>query len=185
MASNDLKLLVAREIASGESVADVARRHKYSWRGMKQLSERPEVRRLVGQERERLVDLAEAHRAGLVVLGGRALDGIARVIADRQNPHHVATCRWLVDKLLPQATQRHEHEHDHRVAHEASPEVEEAIVSIAKTLASIGHHDPEAILKRSVREGPDALPSPAAGVELLPAASQVLSRDGNGSPKRR
>ena len=184
MASDDLKLLVAREIASGESVADVARRHGYSWKGMKQLSERPEVRRLVGQERERLHELAEAHRAGLVILGGRALDGIARVIADRQNPHHVATCRWLVDKLIPQATQRHEHEHDHRVAHEASPEVEEAIVSIAKTLRRIGPgHDQDAILKRCVRTGPEALPSPAAGVELVPA--QLPSGAGNDSPERR
>ncbi len=182
MASDELKLLVAREIASGESVADVARRHGYSWKGMKGLVERPEVRRLVGQERERLVDLAEAHRARLVVLGGRALDGIRRTIEDRQDPQHSQTCRWLLDKLAPQATQRHEHEHDHRVAHEASPEVEEAIVSIAKTLASIGHHDPEAILKRSVREGPDALPSPAAGVELLPA--QLPSGAGSDSPER-
>ena len=184
MASDDLKLLVAREIASGESVADVARRHKYSWKGMKQLSERPDVRRLVGQERERLHELAEAHRARLVVLGGRALDGIKRTVEDRQDPQHAQTCRWVLDKLMPQATQRHEHEHDHHHAHEVSPEVESAMVEIAKTLVRLRNHDPEAILKR-VRTGPEALPSPAAGIELLPAASQVPSGAGNGSSERR
>ena len=92
MASDDLKLLVAREIASGESVADVARRHKYSWKGMKQLSERPEVRRLVGQERERLHELAEAHRAGLVILGGRALEGIRRAVENRSGDAATGGC---------------------------------------------------------------------------------------------
>ena len=43
VASEDLKRLVAREIASGESIAEVARRHKYSWKGAKKLVETPEV----------------------------------------------------------------------------------------------------------------------------------------------
>ena len=35
MASEDLKRIVAREYASGDRIADIARRHGYSRKGMK------------------------------------------------------------------------------------------------------------------------------------------------------
>lgn len=41
MASEDLKTLVAREIASGETIAEVARRYDYSWKGMKKIAAQP------------------------------------------------------------------------------------------------------------------------------------------------
>jgi uncharacterized protein YoaH (UPF0181 family) len=57
MASEDLKRLVAREIASGEPIAQVARRHGYTWKGMKKLTESPDVKRLIAGEREAIDQL--------------------------------------------------------------------------------------------------------------------------------
>ena len=59
MASDDLKLLAAREIASGETIAEVARRHRYTWKGMKKLVDTPKVQQLVEAERRRIGELAE------------------------------------------------------------------------------------------------------------------------------
>lgn len=88
-------------------------------------------------------------------------------------PIQLQTAMYVRSQAIPKATQHHEHEHEHHHAHEMNPEVEGAMVSIAKTLSSLRQrHDPDAILQRAVREGPDALPTPAEGVALLPAETE-------------
>ena len=72
MASEHLKGLVAREIACGETIAEVARRHGYTWKGMKKLVEQAEVQALVEAERQRIGELAERCRAQLLQLGPEA-----------------------------------------------------------------------------------------------------------------
>lgn len=101
MATDDLKRLVAREIAHGECIADVARRHGYSWKGMHKLVRSPDVQRLIAEEREALEDLAEQYRAQLVMGGATALDNVRRVVEDPDHPRCLDTSRWLLDKVLP------------------------------------------------------------------------------------
>lgn len=104
MASDDLKHLVAREIASGETVAEVARRHGYTWKGMKKLVDTPEVQALVQAERHCIAELGEQCRAKLLQLGPQALDNIAEVLRNRKHPKCLETSRFVVDKLLPPRT---------------------------------------------------------------------------------
>ncbi len=104
MASEDLKRLVAREIASGESIADVARRHRYSWKGMKKLAETPEVRRLVAAEREQINELAEQSRAELVLLSPVALKNVRAAVESAKHPKNLEMSRFVLEKILPSRT---------------------------------------------------------------------------------
>ena len=100
MASIDLKEIVAQEIASGESIAEIAKRHGYSWKGMSKLVKTSEVQRLVAAERERLGELLAQHRARLTVLAGQALDNIERAVRDPENPQCANASRFVLDKML-------------------------------------------------------------------------------------
>jgi len=104
MASSDLKHLVAREIASGETIAEVARRHGYSWKGMKKLVDTPEMQALVQGERQHIAQLGERCRVRLLQLGPIALDNIAEVLRNRRHPKRIETSRFVVEKILPTRT---------------------------------------------------------------------------------
>jgi len=101
MASDDLKHLVAREIASGETIADVARRHGYTWKGMKKLVETAEVQALINAERQSIGELGERCRARLFQLAPEALDNIAEMLRNRKHPKRLETSRFVVEKILP------------------------------------------------------------------------------------
>src|SRR5262245_60546790 len=101
MASDDLKHLVAREIASGETIADAARRHGYTWKGMKKLVDTPEVQALIQGERQSIGELGERCRARLFQLAPEALDNIAEVLRSRKYPKRLETNRFVVEKILP------------------------------------------------------------------------------------
>lgn len=104
MASDDLKQLVAREITQGDSIATVARRHGYSWKGMKKLTTTVEVKRLVGAERDRVSELADQHRAQLVLLGSPAIENIRAAVENPRHPKNLEMSRFVLEKILPTRT---------------------------------------------------------------------------------
>jgi hypothetical protein len=105
MASDHLKAQIAREIAHGERIAEVARRHGYSWKGMQKLVRNPDVEALIAQEREALDEAAERYRAELVLCGDTAIENVRRVVEDPDHPRNLDTSRWLLDKILPSKNQ--------------------------------------------------------------------------------
>ena len=104
MASDDLKHLVAREIASGGTIAEVARAHGYSWKGLKKLVDKPDMQRLIEAERQRIQTLGDQCRAQLLQLGPTALDNIAEVLRDPRHPKRLEISRFVVEKILPTRT---------------------------------------------------------------------------------
>ena len=101
MASEDLKQLVARQVAHGETVAEVARRHEYSWKGMHLLVQSEPVQALIREEREALEAVAEQARARLVGMVPTALDNLQRIVEDPTHSQCVQVSRWVADKVLP------------------------------------------------------------------------------------
>ena len=105
MATEDLKKHVAREIASGERIADVARRHSYSWKGMAKLVATADVQALIAEQRDALDEAAERYRAQLLLGGETAIENVRRVVEDPDHPRNLDTSRWLLDKVLPAKNQ--------------------------------------------------------------------------------
>lgn len=104
MASEDLKLIVARDIACGETIAEVARRNGYTWTGMKKLVRTAAIQQLIQVERQRLETLNDQCRARLLQLGPEALDHIAEVLRDSKHPKRLEAARFVIEKLLPNRT---------------------------------------------------------------------------------
>ena len=168
MASDDLKLLVAREIASGETVAEVARRHSYTWKGMKKLLDTPGVQQLVEAERQRIGELAERCRVQLLQLAPEALANIAAVLRNARHPKRLETSRFVLEKILPGRTTVEANVTVNPAGHDAAL-LEEATVEIAKSLrqlseAQVGRPHPST----RVRTGAEALPRAS-----LPAGGEV------------
>ena len=143
MASEHRKRVVAREIACGESIADVARRHGYTWRGMKLLSERPDVRRLVAVERQKIDDLADQTRAELVLLGPAAIRNIQAVVDDPDHPKNLEASRFVVGRIVPsrstveaRLTAQEEMLADPR----AQEEIRTAFKNLARLMGEISEH---------------------------------------------
>ena len=160
MASEHLKLLVAQEIASGATVADLARRHDYSWKGMKGLVESPDVQALVHAERQDIATLAAQCRAQLLQLGPEALANIADVLRAPGHPKQLEISKFVTDKILPARTAiEAELTVEPKLDPELEAELHEVMRDMAQSLAAIhkaqaGH---PSFLSR-VRSGPDALP---------------------------
>ena len=141
MASEDLKRLVAREIASGESIADLARRHGYSWKGLKQLSERPDVRRLVAAERRKIDDLADQTRAELVLLGPAAIKNVQAVVDDPDHPKSLETSRFVIGKIVPSRSAVDLTAQEEMLADpQAQEEIRTAFKNIARLMGEISEH---------------------------------------------
>ena len=104
MASDDLKHLVARDIATGETIAEVARRHGYTWKGMKKLVRTAPMPELIQVERQRLHTLNDQCRARLLQLGPEALDHIGEVLRDPKHPKRLDAARFVIEKILPNRT---------------------------------------------------------------------------------
>ena len=150
MATEFLKRLVAREIASGESIADLARRHSYSWKGMKQLSERPDVRRLVAAERQKIDDLADQTRAELVLLGPAAIKNVQAVVDDPDHPKSLETSRFVIGKIVPSRSAVEAHltgQQEMLADPRVQEELRRATTNIAETMRELSEyyktHEPD------------------------------------------
>jgi transposase-like protein len=163
-ASDDLKALVTREIASGSTIAEVARRHGYTWKGMKRLVEQPDVQQLIRVERQRIRELGEHCRARLFQLGPEALEIIAEVIANRRHPKRLATALFVVEKILPTRTmvEAGVNAGASRRDLESQPRLDDTLIQMAHHLkalrdAQAGRHP----LSRVVTAGAETLSRPA------------------------
>jgi hypothetical protein len=100
MASQELKRLIAHKLACGERIADLARRHDYTYRGMAKLVKSDDVQALVAQEREALEERLTEYRAQMVLNGRYAVENVRRVVEDPNHPKNLETSRWLLDRML-------------------------------------------------------------------------------------
>ena len=161
MATDDLKRLVAREIASGESIAEVARRHSYTWKGMKKLVETSEVRRLIAAERQKLDDLAEQHRAQLILLGGPAVENIRAAVLDPEHPKRLDMSRFVLEKVLPTRSRLEVEAEVETIDPRGRQEVHEATIGLARLVAEIGNSEAfRGSALKSIRTGLEALGGP-------------------------
>jgi len=164
MASEDLKHLVAREIASGETIAEMARRHAYSWKGIRKLVDTPEMQQLIQAERQRIQTLGDQCRAQLLQLAPDALDRIGAVVRNAKHPKCLETSRFIVEKILPARTMVEAEVKVGTTQRDAETQalLDDALINIASSLrqlgeAQAGRPDP---LSR-VRSGWEALPRPS------------------------
>jgi hypothetical protein len=164
MASKDLKELVAREIASGETIADAARRHGYTWKGMKKLVETGEMQQLVEAERQQIREAAERCRAQLLQVTPKAVENVAAVLGNPRHPKQLETSRWVIDKVLPGRTTVEAEVSVGPSARDAQlqAELDAVFVQISKSLQQLSEAQAgqPGFLSR-VRTGPDALPRAA------------------------
>jgi len=163
MASEDLKHLIAREIASGDTIARIARRHGRSWKGIRRLVDTPEMQQRIQAERQRVAELGEECRARLFQLGPKALENIARVVGNPRHPKCLETSRFVVEKILPARAMV---EVEGNVGASASLDAEskavlaQAFIDISKSLKEFNlAQSPGRGLSR-VRTGPEALLRP-------------------------
>jgi hypothetical protein len=180
MASADLKLIVAREIACGETVAEVARRHGYSWKGMKKLVETPQMGERIQAERQRIQTLGDQCRAQLLQLGPSALDHLGEVLANPRHPKRLDAAKFVVEKILPNRTML---EADVNVGisvrdPEAQKLLDNALVQIARHLEALSaaQAGPRGFM-RHVYSGADALPRPrlqAGSPTKVPSGAEGL-----------
>src|SRR5262245_57049132 len=181
MASDDLKQLIAREIASGETIAEVARRHRYSWRGMKKLVDKPEMQQLIQAERQRNGELAERCRVRLLQLGPEALDHIAEVLRNPKHPKCLETSRFVVEKILPNRTMLEAEVNVGVAVRDAESQkiLDDALLDIARSMKAISEAQAgQPGFMRHVYSGADALRRP-----LLPARNSTETTPGvNGLP---
>src|SRR5262245_57996539 len=169
-------LIVAREIASGETVAEVARRHGYSWRGMKKLVETPQMQQRIRGERQRIQTLGDQCRAQLLQLGPNALDHLGEVLRNPRHPKRLDAARFVVEKLLPNRTML---EADGNVGvsvrdPETQKLLDDTMIKIAESLKAL--HEAQAGkpgFMRHVYSGADALRRPA-----LPATNSRETTSG-------
>jgi hypothetical protein len=106
MATDDLKRLVAREIGHGESIADVARRHGYSWKGMPKLVRSTDVQRLIDQEREKLAELAKGRPTWLELFLVRALDVEDQLLRDDRDEIRRRASEYDWEQILPRRREK-------------------------------------------------------------------------------
>src|SRR5262245_48348530 len=168
MASQDLKQLVAREIASGETIAEVARRCGYTWKGMKKLVTTLGMQQLIQAERERNGALAERCRFRLLQLGPEALDHIAEVLRNPKHPKRLETSRFVVEKILPARTMLEAEVNVDVSVRDAATQalLDQTLIDIARSMKKLSEAQAgEPGFLRHVYSGPDALRRP-----LLPAA---------------
>ena len=160
MASEDLKHLIAREIASGDTIAKIARRHGRSWRGIRRLVDTPEMQQLVQVERQRIAELGEECRSRLFQLGPKALENIARVIHNPRHPKNLETSRFVVEKILPARAVIEGDAHAGASAPldaESKAILTQAFVDIAEGLKRFNDAQPLGSGLSRVRKGPEAL----------------------------
>jgi len=100
VASQDLKRLIARDLAAGERPVNIARRHGISDRTVRNLRRDPEVLRHLADERGLLEALVERHRAALVLAGKAAAERVCEAVGNPLHPRALETSRWLLDKLI-------------------------------------------------------------------------------------
>jgi hypothetical protein len=157
MASEDLKRLVAREIASGERIAEIARRHGYTWKGMKKLVESPDVRRLIAGERQAIDQLTQQHRTEMILAGTQAVENIRKVVENPNHPRCLDMSRFVVEKILPS---RHSVEADVNAPIDvrAQAEMHEVMINMIKRFGELQEvlatQDP----MKHVKTGAEALP---------------------------
>ena len=148
MASADLKQLVARQAAHGETVAELARRHGYSWKGMHLLVHSEPVQALVQQEREALEAVAEQARVKLVGLVPTALANLQRIVEDPAHSQCVQVSRWVADKVLPSRPETVNEVQVNVVASEALQAAATAMHELREQRERIGPPDFEKYLLR-------------------------------------
>jgi len=188
MASDDLKHLVAREIASGETIADVARRHGYTWKGMKKLVETAEVRALINAERHSIGELGERCRARLFQLAPEALDNIAEVLRNRKHPKRLETSRFVIEKILPaRAMLQAEVSIDGSVRDpETQALLDNALIQIANSLQQLKEANANRQPLSRVLSGAEAMARRAlparTSQQSLPATTSQRSPGGDGLP---
>jgi len=99
VASDDLKRIVASEVALGASTGELAARFDYTPRGMRKLIATEGVQRLVVEERRALAETLDDYRADLVDIGAMAVENIRRIVGDPRHPKNAELSRWLLDRL--------------------------------------------------------------------------------------
>jgi hypothetical protein len=156
MASEDLKRLVAAEVAHGASTSDLAGRFDYTPRGMRKLIASPGVQQLVAEERRALAEQVDRYRAQLVGMGETAIENVRRVLDDPRHPRNAEMSRWLLDKVAFARTEAPQVEVnvDARLSQQAIVFLAERLPGLAASL--------EGQAPIRIEEDPNFFPAPAS-----------------------
>jgi hypothetical protein len=103
VASERLKALVAQQAATGQSTAELARAHEYSYEGMRRLLATDEMVELVRQEREQFAAAGTRAMFRFLMHADQLVDAQIADALDRNNPNHYRARVWILERVAPAA----------------------------------------------------------------------------------
>jgi hypothetical protein len=106
MASEDLKRIVATQVASGFSIADLARQHDYSYNGMHQLVHTKEIQEKVQKHRAYLQDVWSRIYFRVAQHGEALAAGMLSEAFDDNSAKQFEARKYCLEQLKP-ASQNH------------------------------------------------------------------------------
>lgn len=163
MASQELKKLLAIQIASGHSVAELAKLHNYSYNGMHRLAHSDEVKNLVSEHQRYLMEVSSRIYFRFAQHGESLADGMLSDAMNDQHPRQIDARRWILDKLIAPRTSGSS---DVNVNFNIQSEV---LGDLARTFDRIrevrGSHTVSAISSPHLVDGRDALPDETLAAE--------------------
>lgn len=101
MANQQLKQLIAGELAAGHSVVEIAERHGYSPRGMARLCRTKEVQGLVEAEQARLLQASDRIMFRFLLHADALAQGMVEDATNPSSPRQMDARKYILDRILP------------------------------------------------------------------------------------
>jgi hypothetical protein len=163
MASAELKKLLAIQIASGHSVAELAKLHNYSYNGMHRLAHSDEVKALVAEHQRYLMEVASRIYFRFAQHGEALADGMLGDAMNDTHPRQIDARRWILDKLI---APRQGGSSDVNVNFNIQAEVLGDLAQALNRIREVkGTHTVNAVSSPHLVNGRDALPEEALSAE--------------------
>lgn len=157
MASEQLKHVVALEMATAGSVADLARAHGYTYGGMRNLVASDEVQTLIRQRTQEIEARAVIARTKLLHQAPKLYDTAIAIASNDTHKDQPNMVRYLLDKLWP-SKQVVEQTTTHTFDDDLSRETIRAIENLNRRLEAADPHPDNP--PRPLLEGDAALSRP-------------------------
>lgn len=120
MASDDLKQIVAIQVASGHAVSEIAKHHNYTYSGMYKLTQTAEVQALADEHRRHLSEIYTRTWFRFAEHGEALAAGMLEDAFDGDHPKQFEARKYCLDQLAPaKNTVNHSGQIDIRVGVEA------------------------------------------------------------------
>jgi hypothetical protein len=179
VASEDLKRIVATQVASGHAIGEIAQHHGYTYKGMWKLANTAEVQAMVQEHRQHLQEVYTRTWFRFAEHGEALAGGMLEDAFNANHPKQFEARKYCLDQLSPaKNTVTHDGRIDVRVdvAAEVLLGLQKSIdkISEVKTIGGTAHLSPAEGLASHLRDGRSAIPS-----------IDAVAEDGGPPPERK